>query len=77
MGQYQEAIVRDSFIMKLTDSGSLDANFFYNLNVLSYDVYSNYFSSKEEAIYEYIKKQGKPLFEKMMVVDVVSENDIK
>jgi LysM repeat protein len=77
LGQYQEAVVRDSFIIKLTDSGSLDANFFYNLNVLSYDVYSNYFSSKEEAIYEYIKKQGKPLFEKMMVVNVVSENDIK
>ncbi|TRX37457.1 LysM peptidoglycan-binding domain-containing protein [Flavobacterium sp. ZT3R18] len=77
LGQYQEAVVRDSFIMKLTDSGSLDANFFYNLNVLSYDVYSNYFSSKEEAIYEYIKKQGKPLFEKMTVVNVVNENDIK
>jgi LysM repeat protein len=77
LGQYQEAVVRDSFIMKLTDSGSLDANFFYNLNVLSYDVYSNYFSSKEEAVYEYIKKQGKPLFEKMTVVNVVSENDIK
>jgi LysM repeat protein len=77
LGQYQEAVVRDTFIMKLIDSGSLDANFFYNLNVLSYDVYSNYFSSKEEAIYEYIKKQGKPLFEKMMVVNVVSENDIK
>jgi LysM repeat protein len=77
LGQYQEAVVRDSVIMKLTDSGSLDANFFYNLNVLSYDVYSNYFSSKEEAIYEYIKKQGKPLFEKMKVVNVVNENDIK
>jgi LysM repeat protein len=77
LGEYQEAKERDSFIMKLTDSGSLDANFFYNFNVLSYDVYSSYFPSKEEAIYEYIKKQGKPLFEKMMVVSVVSENDIK
>jgi LysM repeat protein len=77
LGEYQEAKQRDSFIMKLTDSGSLDANFFYNFNVLSYDVYSNYFPSKEEAIYEYIKKQGKPLFEKMMVVNVISENDIK
>lgn len=77
LGEYQEAKERDLFIMKLTDSGSLNANFFYNFNVLSYDVYSNYFSSKEEAIYEYIKKQGKPLFEKMMVVSVVSENDIK
>ncbi|PWA07097.1 LysM peptidoglycan-binding domain-containing protein [Flavobacterium laiguense] len=77
LGEYQEAKQRDSFIMKLTDSGSLDANFFYNFNVLSYDVYSNYFPSKEEAIYEYIKKQGKPLFEKMMVVNVISENEIK
>jgi LysM repeat protein len=77
LGEYQEAKERDSFIEKLTDSGSLDANFFYNFNVLSYNVYSNYFPSKEEAIYEYIKKQGKPLFEKMMVVSVISENDIK
>ena len=77
LGQYQEAVVRDSFIMKLIDSGSLNADFFYNFNVLSYDVYSSHFSSKEEAIYEYIKKQGKPLFEKMMVVNVVNGNDVK
>jgi len=73
LGEFQEAKDRDALIMKLTDSGSLDANFFYNLNILSYDVYCNYFSTKDEAVYEYIKKQGKPLYEKMFVVNVVSE----
>lgn len=77
LGVYQDAKERDAFIAKLTDSGSLDANFFYNFNVLSYDVYSNYFSSKEEAVYECIQKQGKPLFAKMTVVNVLNENDIK
>jgi len=73
LGNFQEAGARDSFIRKLTDSGSLEANFFYNMNILSYYVYSKMVATKEEAQYECIQKQGKPLFEKVFVANVVSE----
>lgn len=74
LGNFQVASERDTFIRKLIDSGALDANFFYNMNILSYYVYSKTFATKEEALYEFLQKQGKPLFEKMFLVDVVAEN---
>ena len=77
IGTFQEASERDVFIKKLIDSGSLDANFFYNMNVLAYNVYSKIAFTKEEAQYECIQKQGKPLFEKMFIANVISENTIK
>ncbi|PZX94296.1 peptidoglycan-binding protein [Flavobacterium aquariorum] len=77
LGNFQVASERDAFIRKLTDSGSLDANFFYNINILSYYVYSKSFTTKEEAQYEFIQKQGKPLFEKMFLANIISENTIK
>lgn len=73
LGNFQDAKERDAFIKKLSDSGSLDSNFFYNINVLSYYVYSIIAETKEEAQYECIKNQGKPLFEKMFIANVVSE----
>jgi LysM repeat protein len=74
VGTFQEASERDVLIRKLTDSGSMDANFFYNVNIQSYNVYSKIADTKEEAQYECIQKQGKPLFEKMFIVSVVPEN---
>lgn len=76
-GNFQDAGERDIFIRKLTDSGSLDANFFYNMNILSYYVYSKMLTTKEEAQYECIQKQGKPLFAKMFIANVISDNSIK
>lgn len=73
LGNFQDAKERDAFIKKLSDSGSLESNFFYNINVLSYYVYSKIAETKEEAQYEYIQKQGEPLFEKMFIANVVSE----
>lgn len=73
LNSFEDSKERDAFFRKLTDSGSLEANFFYNMNVLSYYVYSDIFATKEEAQYEYIKQQGKPLFEKMFIVNVISE----
>jgi len=73
LGNFQDAKQRDAFIKKLSDSGSLESNFFYNINVISYYVYSKIFTTKEEAQYECIQKQGKPLFEKMFIANVVSE----
>ena len=77
VGLYQQASERDEKIRKLTDSGSLDANFFYNANTQTYTVYSKMSESKEEAQYEYIKKQGKPLFENIYVLKVTPESTAK
>jgi LysM repeat protein len=73
LGNFQKASERDAFIRKLTDSGALDASFFYNMNIFSYYVYSKVVGSKEEAQYECIQKQGKPLFEKIFIANVVTE----
>jgi len=77
VGLYQQASERDEKIRKLTDSGSLDANFFFNANTQTYTVYSKMSESKEEAQYEYIKKQGKPLFENIYVLKVTPESTVK
>ena len=77
VGLYQQASERDEKIRKLTDSGSLDANFFYNANTQTYTVYSKMSETKEEAQYEYIKKQGKPLFENIYVLKVTPESTVK
>jgi LysM repeat protein len=74
LGSFQESKERDAFIKKLTDSGSLECNFFYNSNVVSYYVYSNKLETLEEAQYECIQKQGKPLFENVFIANVVSDN---
>ncbi|MBF4470081.1 LysM peptidoglycan-binding domain-containing protein [Flavobacterium sp. HJJ] len=73
LGNFKDARERDAFIKKLSDSGSLESNFFYNINVISYYVYSKVKATKEEAQYECIQKLGKPLFEKMFIANVVSE----
>jgi LysM repeat protein len=73
LGNFQDAKERDAFIKKLSDSGSLESNFFYNINLLSYYVYSKIIPTKEEAQYECIQKQGKPLFEKVFIANVISE----
>jgi LysM repeat protein len=74
LGSFKEATERDAFIKKLADSGSLYSNFFYNTNVISYYVYSTKVATLEEAQYECIQKQGKPLFEKMFIANVISDN---
>jgi len=73
LGNFNDAKERDAFIRKLTDSGALDSNFFYNINLISYYVYSKSFATKEEAQYECIQKQGNPLFGKMFIANVVAE----
>ena len=56
--------------MKLIDAGETNASFFYNVNILSYYVYSNYFKSIKEALKQYKKLEGKPNHEKMYVVKI-------
>lgn len=76
-GVFVEANERDAFFRKLTDAGSLDANFFYDINILSYNVYSKRTKTIEEAQYEVVIKQGKPLFEKLFIVHVIPETIVK
>jgi hypothetical protein len=73
LGDYREAEERDRLIMKLIDSGELNASFFYNVNILSYYVYSNFSETEEEVLYEYKQKRNKPLYEKMFVVKIKKE----
>jgi hypothetical protein len=76
-GVFAEADERDAFFRKLTDAGSLEANFFYNINILSYDVYSKMTKTLEEAQYEILIKQGNPLFENAFIVHVIPETIVK
>lgn len=48
LGIFTDATVRDKFIMKLIDSGGFNASFFFNINSLSYYVYSNECQNREE-----------------------------
>ncbi|WP_348800307.1 LysM peptidoglycan-binding domain-containing protein [Flavobacterium adhaerens] len=74
VGNFKEATERDAFIRKLVDSGALESNFFYNINIQSYYVYSKMFTTKEEAQYECVQKKGKSHFENVFIANVVSEN---
>jgi LysM repeat protein len=76
-GVFVEASERDAFFRRLTDAGSLDANFFYDINSMSYDVYSKMAKTLEEAQYEVITKEGKPLFEKLYIVHIIPEVIVK
>lgn len=73
LGDYREAEERDKLIMKLIDSGELNASFFYNVNILSYYVYSNFSETEEGVLYEYKQKRNTPLYEKMFVVKIKKE----
>lgn len=70
---YKEASQRDHFIMQLIDSGELNSSFFFNVNVISYYVYTNYYKTKEEAIAEYKQKFGQFLYGNMFIVKVENQ----
>lgn len=70
---YKEASQRDHFVMQLIDSGELNSSFFFNVNTVSYYVYTNYYKTKEEAIEAYKQKFGEFLYGNMFVVNVESK----
>jgi len=70
LGDFIEAEDRDKFIMKLIDAGELNSSFFFNVNILSYYVFTEFFTTEEEALYEYKQKKNKEFFEKMFVVKI-------
>ena len=70
LGDFSEAEDRDKFIMKLIDAGELNSSFFFNVNIMSYYVFTEFFTTEEEALYEYKQKKNKEFFEKMFVVKI-------
>ena len=73
LGDFIEAEDRDQFIMKLIDTGEFNSSFFFNVNILSYYVFTKFFYTEEEALYEYKQKSGQELYEKMLIVKIVQE----
>ena len=73
LGDFIEAEDRDHFIMKLIDTGEFNSSFFFNVNILSYYVFTKFFYTEEEALYEYKQKSGQELYEKMLIVKIVQE----
>jgi LysM repeat protein len=70
---FTDAEPRDKLTMRLTDMGELNTGFFYNVNILSYYVYTKKHKTLEEALYEYKQKVNNPFYEKMFVVQI--DND--
>ena len=70
---FTEAKPRDEFTLKLTDSGEVNSNFFFNINIFSYYVFSKSFNNVDEALYECKQKAGNPLFENMFIAQIDNE----
>ena len=70
---FTEAKPRDEFTLKLTDSGEVNSNFFFNINIFSYYVFSKSFNYVDEALYECKQKAGNPLFENMFIAQIENE----
>jgi hypothetical protein len=67
LGIFTDATLRDKFIMKLIDSGDFNASFFFNINSLSYYVYSDKFENMEEVLYKCKKKEEDELYKEIII----------
>lgn len=67
LGIFTDAIPRDQLIMKLIDSGDFNASFFFNINSLSYYVYSNKYNNMEEVLYQCKKKEEDELYKNIVI----------
>ncbi|MDQ6469279.1 LysM peptidoglycan-binding domain-containing protein [Flavobacterium sp. LHD-80] len=70
LGIFTDATLRDKFIMKLIDSGDFNASFFFNINSLSYYVYSDKFENMEEVLYKCKKKEEDELYKEISIAKV-------
>ncbi|MFH6992504.1 LysM peptidoglycan-binding domain-containing protein [Flavobacterium sp. FlaQc-48] len=70
LGIFTDAIPRDKFIMKLIDSGDFNASFFFNINSLSYYVYSDKYQNMEEVLYKCKKKEEDELYKEIIIAKV-------
>ena len=67
LGIFTDAIPRDKLIMKLIDSGDFNASFFFNINSLSYYVYSDRYQNMEEVLYQCKKKEEDELYKDIII----------
>jgi LysM repeat protein len=67
LGTFTDAVPRDKLIMKLIDSGDFNASFFFNINSLSYFVYSNKYNNMEEVLYQCKKKEEDELYKNIII----------
>lgn len=67
LGIFTDSMLRDKFIMKLIDSGDFNASFFFNINSLSYYVYSDKFKNMEEVLYQCKKKEEDELYKNIII----------
>jgi len=70
LGIFTDAVDRDKLIMKLIDSGEFNASFFFNINSLSYYVYSDKFENMEEVLYKCKKKEEDELYKEIIIAKV-------
>lgn len=70
LGIFTDATLRDKLIMKLIDSGDFNASFFFNINSLSYYVYSDKFQNMEEVLYKCKKKEEDELYKEISIAKV-------
>ncbi|WP_294962415.1 LysM peptidoglycan-binding domain-containing protein [uncultured Flavobacterium sp.] len=70
LGIFTDAVDRDKLIMKLIDSGDFNASFFFNINSLSYNVYSDKFENMEEVLYKCKKKEEDELYKEILIAKV-------
>lgn len=67
LGIFTDAPQRDKLIMQLIDSGDFNASFFFNINSLSYYVYSDKFQNMEELLYQCKKKEKNELYKNVII----------
>lgn len=67
LGIFTDVTLRDKLIMKLIDSGDFNASFFFNINSLSYYVYSDKFQNMEEVLYQCKKKEEDELYKNVVI----------
>ncbi|WKL48155.1 LysM peptidoglycan-binding domain-containing protein [Flavobacterium pectinovorum] len=67
LGIFTDAAPRDKFIMQLIDSGDFNASFFFNINSLSYYVYSDKYQNMEEVLYQCKKREEDELYKNIII----------
>ncbi|URC10826.1 LysM peptidoglycan-binding domain-containing protein [Flavobacterium sp. B183] len=70
LGIFTDATLRDKLITKLIDSGDFNASFFFNINSLSYYVYSDKYQNMEEVLYQCKKKEEDELYKEVSIAKV-------
>lgn len=70
LGIFTDASPRDKLIMKLIDSGDFNASFFFNINSLSYYVYTDKYQNMEEVLYKCKKNEEDELYKNIIIAKV-------